>query len=49
MHEEETCPSCLRDEVSALDEELVELDKFVNVLSNVLLLLGIAVLYLLLK
>jgi hypothetical protein len=49
MHDEEICPSCLRDEISALDEQLVELDKFVNVLSNMLLLLGVTLLYLLLK
>ncbi len=49
MHDEEICPSCLRDEISALDEQLVELDKFVNLLSNMILLLGVSVLYSLLK
>ncbi len=49
MHEEDFCPSCLIDEVRALDNEVIELDKFVNVQSKILLLLGFVVLYLLLK
>jgi hypothetical protein len=49
MNEEEICPSCLLDEVRALDNEVIELDKMVSVQGYLLVMFGIATVYLLLK
>ena len=49
MNEEEICPSCLLDEVRALDNEVIELDKMVSLQGYMLVLFGIIVLYLFLK
>ncbi len=47
MNEEEICPSCLLDEVRALDNEVIELDKLVSVHGYLLVMFGIATMYLL--
>jgi hypothetical protein len=49
MNEEEICPSCLRDEVCALDNEVIELGIVVSGQGYLLALVTIVVLYLLLK
>ncbi len=51
MHEDEEtmCPCCLSDEIDMLRKEVSELDKLVSVIGYMLVMFGIAVLYLLLK
>lgn len=49
MNEDEVCPTCLRDQVYAMDDEVIELSKLVRSQLFLLVVLSVSVLYLILK